>query len=257
MKQLTLVILLLLETTLYAQNYKIEFETEYILPSTAMIAVLTPNNLIQTRSIDTIVTFKSYNLNDVNLIDRSFHCKYNQSTSNISDYLLGTMILLPVFTNLNDFKSSWELPVMYAENLLGTFAITSIVKLIVQRSRPYNYYSDTPLDILNGGDSQFSFFSGHTSLAFSSAVFNSIVFELQNSSSEYKGLVWTLSLAGAASTGLLRILAGQHFLTDVIAGALIGTIVGWSIPQLNNYEETISNSEKIVNSNLIIFRFKI
>ncbi len=64
---------------------------------------------------------------------------------------------------------------------------------------------------------QFSFPSGHTITAFSMAI--------------SLGLFYPALLPGllfcAASVALSRILLGMHFLTDVLAGAAIGTLLGY------------------------------
>ena len=65
---------------------------------------------------------------------------------------------------------------------------------------------------------QFSFPSGHTITAFSVAVSLSIF---------YPPLLIGL-LFCAVSVALSRILLGMHFLSDVVAGAAIGSILGYS-----------------------------
>ncbi|MBI5084163.1 MAG: phosphatase PAP2 family protein [Acidobacteria bacterium] len=65
---------------------------------------------------------------------------------------------------------------------------------------------------------QFSFPSGHTITAFAVAVPVSIV---------YPGLFAGL-LCCALSVAVSRILLGMHFLSDVVAGALTGTLLGYA-----------------------------
>jgi len=69
---------------------------------------------------------------------------------------------------------------------------------------------------------QFSFPSGHTITAFSVAV--------------SLGLFYPAMLIGllfcALSVALSRILLGMHFLSDVLAGAAIGTLLGYSFARL-------------------------
>ena len=36
----------------------------------------------------------------------------------------------------------------------------------------------------------------------------------------------------AATTGALRVAAHKHFPTDVLAGAALGSAIGWFVPQL-------------------------
>jgi undecaprenyl-diphosphatase len=65
---------------------------------------------------------------------------------------------------------------------------------------------------------QFSFPSGHTITAFSVAISLSVF---------YPPLTIGL-LFCAVSVALSRILLGMHFLSDVLAGAAIGSVLGYS-----------------------------
>jgi len=77
-----------------------------------------------------------------------------------------------------------------------------------------------------------SFLSGHTSLPFALAA-------VDCSHHMALGLYGTRAadvaacvvlFAGASTTGMLRIVADQHWATDVAAGALLGTGLGYAIP---------------------------
>jgi membrane-associated phospholipid phosphatase len=45
-------------------------------------------------------------------------------------------------------------------------------------------------------------------------------------------IVLGVGLGVAAFTSYLRMAAEQHYLTDVLAGAAIGSLVGWAVPVL-------------------------
>jgi undecaprenyl-diphosphatase len=64
---------------------------------------------------------------------------------------------------------------------------------------------------------QFSFPSGHTITAFSMAISLSVFYPM----------MLPALLFCAASVAVSRILLGMHFLTDVLAGAAIGSGLGW------------------------------
>ena len=42
-----------------------------------------------------------------------------------------------------------------------------------------------------------------------------------------------LLFGGAAAVGTLRVAAGRHFPTDVLAGAALGSLIGWLIPTVH------------------------
>lgn len=103
---------------------------------------------------------------------------------------------------------------------------TELVKIAAGRQRPRAHYgggSTSP------GDNN-SFYSGHTSLAFSLAAASGTVATMRGY--RYAPLVWGTGMAIAATTGYLSIAADRHYLTDVIAGAVIGSAFGVGIPYL-------------------------
>jgi membrane-associated phospholipid phosphatase len=121
---------------------------------------------------------------------------------------------------------------MFAESNLLCQGITQLCKGVFQRPRPYAYrpeYAGKPL----GRDAFRSFISGHTSAAFNGAVLAAVVYGKRHPGSKGSRTVWVTGLTLAAATGTCRVLAGRHFPTDVLAGAAVGALTGWLIPQLH------------------------
>ncbi len=48
--------------------------------------------------------------------------------------------------------------------------------------------------------------------------------------------MWAGSLTLAATTGYMRYQGGKHFPTDIISGAIIGSLAGWGVPKLHEVE---------------------
>jgi membrane-associated phospholipid phosphatase len=123
-------------------------------------------------------------------------------------------------------------------------ALTQATKHLFRRARPWAHYGDPPPDqYLGSRDSALSFVSGHTSLAFAMAVSTGSLASLGND--DGKEWVWATGLSFAAATGYLRIAADKHYVTDVLAGAALGTTVGWVIPRLFDRRES-SATEPVV-----------
>lgn len=105
--------------------------------------------------------------------------------------------------------------------------LTEVAHLIGQRPRPFVYLN--PPD--RGKDSAHytSFYSGHTS--FSAAALFAAYFILLRRKAPKLLLIPFVILGSALifSTGYFRVLAGKHFLTDVISGASAGGLVAWII----------------------------
>ena len=125
-------------------------------------------------------------------------------------------------------------PVLYyaedAMMIVETAAVAAlanqVVKFAVGRERPFVHVLDEEQKSLghNPNDNNLSFYSGHTSLAFSLAVAAGTTAELRN----YRAApaVWAVGVPLATLSGYLRIAADRHHLTDVLVGALVGSGVG-------------------------------
>lgn len=141
-------------------------------------------------------------------------------------------------------KEEWlTVGTMYTETLLLANGIKEWTKLLVYRARPYMYFDGYPQDKLEDGDWNCSFPSGHTTMAFAGAAFTTMVY-----CQCYPDSKWTYAVAGvsfglAALTGALRMASGNHFFTDVLAGAVLGTACGFAVPYMHT-KLFYSNFEK-------------
>jgi membrane-associated phospholipid phosphatase len=77
-------------------------------------------------------------------------------------------------------------------------------------------------------DAYVSFYSGHSSYAFSLAVAAGTVASLR----QYPGAgwVWASGLIVASATGYFRIAADKHYLSDVLVAGAGASLVGFAIP---------------------------
>ena len=106
--------------------------------------------------------------------------------------------------------------------ILQAFAIngnvTQLGKFVSGRDRPFVTFSPDPeaLDVPS-----LSFWSGHTSSAFSLATAAGTVASMRG----YRSApwVWVAGLTFAAATGYLRVAADKHYMSDVLTGAAVGT----------------------------------
>ena len=132
-----------------------------------------------------------------------------------------------------------EMALIDLETLAISGAVQGATNMLVSRERPYGrdcgsaQLPDTTLDC-DGSTRYRSFFSGHSSFSFASAALI-CVHHFEN---ELLGSPWDdLSCAGgyavAASTSTFRIVGDVHYASDVISGALIGTIIGYGVPLLH------------------------
>ncbi|MEI6265376.1 MAG: phosphatase PAP2 family protein [Sphingobacteriia bacterium] len=110
-------------------------------------------------------------------------------------------------------KQSFE---VFGSLVIAT-ATTQLLKRIVQRPRPYQTYTDIYPDKIDNG---YSFPSGHTTTAFSTAASLSIITK--------KWYVAVPAFAWATGVAYSRMYLGQHYPSDVFMGALVGTASGFA-----------------------------
>jgi undecaprenyl-diphosphatase len=122
---------------------------------------------------------------------------------------LATLVTGYIKKDKNIQAKGWHL----ATTLVVNTAITQSMKYAINRQRPYEKYPTIifPYDNSEKGK---SFPSGHTSTAFSTATALSMDFK--------KWYVVVPAYAWAGSVGYARLKKGEHYPTDVLAGAAVG-----------------------------------
>lgn len=193
--------------------------------------------------------WERFDKHDVNKFDRFFMHEYSRTKDKAADVLLTASLLsgviFPVtsfFEHDGEYKTSF---VMYAQTLLLANGVKEILKLCINRTRPYMYYDygTWPKKEVDAGDFANSFPSGHTTMAFAGATYTSYVFCRYYPDSDWKFPVVSASYLVAASVATLRMLSGNHFATDVLTGAITGSFFGILVPWLHTFSK--ENSFKI------------
>ena len=148
---------------------------------------------------------------------------------------------------------------MYGETLLIANGIKEWMKILVNRPRPYMYYDGYPQDKVDDGDWNCSFPSGHSTMAFAGAAFTSYLFNMYFPDSQWRFVVTGVSFGLAAITAGMRMASGNHFFTDVLTGAVLGTICGFAVPYMHteSYYKMFRKEKKAsVNASPLGFSFQ-
>lgn len=173
-----------------------------------------------------------FDIDKITTLDALLMKEYSKPLSYVSYGTLALGALTPAIFVTEPKKQWLTIGVMYAETLLWAECLKETAKTFVIRPRPFMYYdlANAPQDKLEDYDWENSFFSGHTTFAFAAASYTSYLFCQYNPDSKYKYAVIGGSYTLAAATGALRIASGNHFLSDVFVGAVVGTLTGFLVP---------------------------
>ena len=169
-----------------------------------------------------------------------------QLARDLSDVLVTVVSTYPTvgdgFINAAWYRQSPEVAKqliwMNLEVAAVTAALTSVTKSVVGRERPFGRTCGTELSEDTSdceGRGRFaSHFSGHTSASFAAASATCMHHQYLPLWGDTPSWVpCVVGYSAAAATGLLRIAADVHYLTDVGVGAVVGTGVGLLIPWLH------------------------
>lgn len=177
---------------------------------------------------------------DVPAIDRWALSRSSHAARTISDVALGAMLLLPVGLDAFEVRRSdgtWRAVgkdlVVMGEAVVINGALNEVVKLAVRRPRPLSFQSSTDQAELGKADTYLSFYSGHTSTAFAAGMAYATTYSLRHPQSRSRYVVYGCAGLAGGTVGLLRVLGGKHFPTDVMTGALIGSAIGIVVPILH------------------------
>ncbi|MDX2286031.1 MAG: phosphatase PAP2 family protein [Bacteroidia bacterium] len=161
---------------------------------------------------------------------------WSPRASKASDYLLLGAGLLPFsLLALPEARQEWKAVALITLNAgLLNDGVTHLVKSAARRPRPYAYQTG-PLPGLAeaqaSADTRLSFFSGHTSFTATASFCAASMFDDLCPKSPARPWVWAGAAVVPAVAGFLRVRAGKHYPSDVVAGYAAGALIGWLTPR--------------------------
>jgi membrane-associated phospholipid phosphatase len=158
-----------------------------------------------------------------------------------SDYLLfatiGAPLLLQpglIWNSTGDGTTAGRMALINAQSPGITFFTTVVLKHTVGRQRPaVGVCWDNPDASESCSErDRLSFPSGHTSMAFAGAGLVCLNHEVMRPFGNAWDQVACYTAMGAATaTGVFRMVANKHFMTDVVVGAALGLTAGYLLPK--------------------------
>ncbi len=172
---------------------------------------------------------------NLNPLDKPFAGRYRPSWERWSDVgLYGIEALSAAGVLVDDgIKGGLNDLVVVAESTLLASAASGASTAITGRPRPYLYGTEAPLSVRQSGDGGLSYFSGHTSTSFGAVTAVFVTLHRRHPDARWPWVVLAGGLTAAGFVGATRILAGDHFPTDVIAGAAVGAGIGLLVPAMH------------------------
>lgn len=239
--------LLILAQASKTDVYKLSKTDIYLL--SAGVVTLSASYLINNNSpiltTNDILKFDKY---QINTLDRPATYQYNTNLAIFSDITAVALASTPAIIGINrlkkqSFKHALTYGVLCAETYILATAVATITKTTVLRNRPYLYNNnlsiEKKIELAGYKSSRHSFFSGHTCMSFTAATFLSSTFSAYYPNSRYKYVIWGTSLTMASFVGFLRYKSGNHFATDILTGAAVGSIIGIGVPLLHRNKNNL------------------
>jgi PAP2 superfamily len=184
----------------------------------------------------------SYDRDDVNPLDRFVIDLDVPGARMTSDVLAGVIPLATFGATLIELEPDRESGgwgevlddlVIMTEAMALTGITNQITRHAFARPRPYMYHPDGDERSFDNAEDIHSFFSGHTATAFAGVTSFAMIQTLRRPDGALTPWFWAGGLTLSTTMGALRVLAGDHFVTDVVTGAAVGLGYGVLVPWLH------------------------
>lgn len=140
-----------------------------------------------------------------------------------------------VYARLGKHDALSESAVRVEASVLAASGITQILKRTVGRARPHAVNDSNPYDFAIGrrvraGAEYRSFPSGHSTMAFAAAT--AVMLETRRTNPSRARTVTPAAYGLATLAGFGRIYHDKHWASDVLAGAIIGTLTAHAVDRI-------------------------
>ncbi|NJY62519.1 phosphatase PAP2 family protein [Salinimicrobium sp. CDJ15-81-2] len=191
--------------------------------------------LIQDKDPLTIEEMNNLDENDVPKIDRFLAGNYDENADDLSYYPFYGSFAVPIIMLFTPDISphAGQISLLFVESMATTGALYTLSAGLVERTRPLAYNTSLPDELRTEASAQRSFIGGHTAATASATFFAAKIYNDFYPDSRARPYVWTAAAVVPAWVAYLRSKSGKHFLTDNIAGYVVGAASGILIPEFH------------------------
>jgi hypothetical protein len=177
---------------------------------------------------------------DVNWLDRGSIGDASKLADDLSDVTMVAAVVAPPLLDALDLGvldqgvrgELLEDLVVYAETMAIDTAFVSVTKAAVQRPLPRVYAGEAGL--INSPNGYRSFYSGHTTSTVAALSAGAMTWTLRHGDTAWnRTWPWLVTGLVGSSVAAERVLAGRHFVSDVLVGAATGAAIGILVPYLH------------------------
>ncbi len=173
-------------------------------------------------------------LNNINVHrNKSLDSGFKTITNSVIPVSIATPILIYSVGLIHHDSIAKQKALFIGESFLASAFITTVLKDVIRRERPYVKHPEIQPLSLQGS---YSMPSGHTSTAFATATSLSIAYP--------KWYVVVPSFVWASSVGYSRMHLGVHYPSDVLVGAIVGSGSVYVTRKLNQWLDRKPNKIK-------------
>lgn len=182
-----------------------------------------------------------FDIEKLNSLDKTLANPYSNFMHLVGTFVCGLAFLfLPlcfvIYSTIKSQNKKWTffaLILIFFTSYFFNKGFYDLLKSIVERVRPYMYFENPAEKGIANGDFKHSWPSGHTANAFLGTAFVTMNFIFSKDKSVWKKIFIILGYVLSVVTGICRILSGNHFFTDVLSGAILGSLIGYGVSILN------------------------
>ena len=223
-----LILILIIPYLLNSYIFDVDKLESLIFISSALTLDLS-NNYFDRQLIEapTNLELDALDKDDVPFFDRNGLQPYSSSLKDFSDY---SAYLAVGSTLYCLYESDKEVLLnnllVFSEIMIAQSAIVKWTKTLTHRYRPFVYDENVSYDKKKQRNSQHSFYSMHSSTVFAAATCG---YYYYSNNYGHNIFIGSLLFGSASATAILRIAAAQHYPSDVIVGAIVGSGISYII----------------------------